>query len=158
MASILCRVSYQIAAASRERSFPDLRINIMTFMNIILLTICLLLIGGIVGFLGGAVLGDNSFNMRRDPEVPIISGRSVFTSPIKFRFNNAHWHYSSHFKKYAIPNSYCAHSPKDWPWWRLVSFSVVRLGIDEPSVGCRLWAYTRWGALYWDLYMDRRIK
>lgn len=44
-----------------------------------------------------------------------------------------------------------AHGPQTWPWWRLVSFSWVRLGQGINTAtgrGRRIWAYTRWGA--WD--------
>ncbi|NID14977.1 hypothetical protein [Luteibacter yeojuensis] len=49
------------------------------------------------------------------------------------------------------------HGPQTWPWWRLVSATIVRLGgIHAPSTGRRLWVYTRWGACFFDCVVDRR--
>lgn len=48
------------------------------------------------------------------------------------------------------------HGPQTWPWWRLASFSVVRLEVYPPTTGYRLWVYTRWGALHGDVVFDRR--
>lgn len=53
------------------------------------------------------------------------------------------------------PNE-CSHGPQEWPWWRLVGFSVVSLGVTPPSSGKRLWVYTRWWAAHADIYFDRR--
>ena len=58
----------------------------------------------------------------------------------------------AHFRSDLHPT----HGPQVWPWWRLVSFSVVRLEIHLPSTGYRLWVYTRWGACFFDVYFDRR--
>ncbi len=50
------------------------------------------------------------------------------------------------------------HGPKSWPWWRLVSPSWVKLrGVTPPTEGWCLWLYTRWGAVSWDFYLDRRL-
>lgn len=53
------------------------------------------------------------------------------------------------------PNN-CTHGPQQWPWWRLFSLNVVRLGVHPPSSGRRLWIYTRWWARCFDAYVDRR--
>jgi len=50
----------------------------------------------------------------------------------------------------------CSHGPQEWPWWRVVSLSLVRLEVHPPSLGFRLWAYTRWGSPCFDVYVDRR--
>lgn len=58
----------------------------------------------------------------------------------------------AHFR----PDLHPAHGPQVWPWWRLVSFGLVRLEVAKPSMGWRPWVYTRWGAGYGDLVLDRR--
>lgn len=51
------------------------------------------------------------------------------------------------------------HGPQTWPWWRLVSFSFIRLyDVCKPSTGYRFWIYTRWRAFDFDLVFDRRPK
>lgn len=47
------------------------------------------------------------------------------------------------------------HGPQVWPWWRLMSFGWVRFG-SPTFTGRRLWAYTRWGAMFATVYLDRR--
>ncbi|MCE0846014.1 hypothetical protein LVQ79_10700 [Buttiauxella sp. A2-C1_F] len=59
---------------------------------------------------------------------------------------------TAHFAKDMHPS----HGPQTWPWWRLFSVSVVRLGISPPSIGRRVWFYTRWGAGFVGVYFDRR--
>jgi hypothetical protein len=59
---------------------------------------------------------------------------------------------TAHFAKELHPS----HGPQVWPWWRLFSFSVVRQDIPLPSTGRRVWFYTRWGAGYVGIYLDRR--
>ena len=44
----------------------------------------------------------------------------------------------AHFR----PDLHPAHGPQVWPWWRLVSFGLVRLEVAKPSMGWRLWVYT----------------
>lgn len=58
----------------------------------------------------------------------------------------------AHFR----PDMHPTHGPQVWPWWRLVSFGLVHLEVAKPSMGWRLWVYTRWGAGYGDLVLDRR--
>jgi len=59
----------------------------------------------------------------------------------------------AHFR----PDMHPTHGPQVWPWWRLVSFGFVRLElVAKPSIGWRLWVYTRWGAGFGDLVLDRR--
>ncbi|WP_125124276.1 MULTISPECIES: hypothetical protein [Phytobacter] len=65
---------------------------------------------------------------------------------IKFELSTAH------FAEDLRPS----HGPQFWPWWRLISFSVVRQDIRPPSTGRRMWFYTRWGAGYVGVYIDRR--
>ena len=63
--------------------------------------------------------------------------------------------------KFYFPKSFltgCSHGPQTWPWWRLVVPSVNSIGVQKPSTGWRLWLYTRWGALSFDVYFDRRPK
>jgi len=50
----------------------------------------------------------------------------------------------------------CEHGPKTWPWWKLCTFSFVRLTCELPSTGYRLWCYTRAGGRTLDIYLDRR--
>lgn len=49
-----------------------------------------------------------------------------------------------------------SHGPRSWPWWRLASPSICRLGVQPPSGGWRLWVYTRWVDVFIDAYVDRR--
>lgn len=47
-----------------------------------------------------------------------------------------------------------AHGPQAWPWWRLISFSYVRLGQGigtSTGYGRRVWCYTRW---HWQWMLD----
>lgn len=66
---------------------------------------------------------------------------------LKFRFSNAH---------YNDEDLRPSHGPQTWPWWRLLSIKVVRLDICLPSTGYRAWIYTKRGAVYFDLFIDRR--
>lgn len=67
---------------------------------------------------------------------------------IMFEHSTAHWN---------DEDMRPSHGPQHWPWWRLASFSLVRLGsVARPSIGRRLWVYTRWGAVYVGVYIDRR--
>ncbi len=50
----------------------------------------------------------------------------------------------------------CKHGPQAWPWWRIVSFSTNGIAVHKPSTGRRLWVYSRWGAIHFDVYFDRR--
>lgn len=50
------------------------------------------------------------------------------------------------------------HGPRSWPWWKLVSFRLVKLSVQAPSTGYGVWAYTRWGAACVDIYFPRRSK
>lgn len=52
----------------------------------------------------------------------------------------------------------CAHGPQSWPWWRWISFSIVKLGCVPPTTGWSLWMYTRRGARAIDIYFDRRSR
>lgn len=66
---------------------------------------------------------------------------------IKINFSSAH----------LAPYLWPVHGPQDWPWWRLLSFRLTRLDqVQRPSTGHRLWLYSRWGALYWEVFFDRR--
>lgn len=65
---------------------------------------------------------------------------------VKFEFSTAH------FAKHLRPS----HGPQNWSWWRLFSIKVVRQDIARPSTGRRMWFYTRWGAGYVGVYIDRR--
>lgn len=47
------------------------------------------------------------------------------------------------------------HGPQEW-YWRLFSLAVNKLGVILPTTGYRLWVYTRWGAMHFDLIFDRR--
>lgn len=60
-------------------------------------------------------------------------------------FNNWHWKPEGRGVQ---------HGPQVWPWWRLVSFSLVRMNPDLPLMppNRRLWIYTRWGALHSDMF------
>lgn len=53
-------------------------------------------------------------------------------------------------------HDWTAHGPQTWPWWRIVSLSVIKLPIEEPSTACRLWIYTRWRVWSFDAAIDRR--
>lgn len=52
-----------------------------------------------------------------------------------------------------------SHGPQTWPWWRLVSVRVYKLGLDPavPVSGFRVWFYTRWQCPHWDIFLDRRV-
>jgi hypothetical protein len=45
------------------------------------------------------------------------------------------------------------HGPQTWPWWRLLSVSLVRLRL--PDSGYRVWLYTRWDAVLVSVYLGR---
>ena len=58
------------------------------------------------------------------------------------------------------------HGPQVWPWWKIVSFSVVELQCyDHTHLGWCLWVYTKWGSqsfyyyagddLLWQHILDR---
>ena len=47
------------------------------------------------------------------------------------------------------------HGPQTWPWWRLVSPSLVTIDVPLPSWGLRLYVYTRWGSPCFDIFVDR---
>jgi hypothetical protein len=48
-----------------------------------------------------------------------------------------------------------SHGPQSWPWWRLLSLSLINLRVVNhfaaPGLYWRLWIYTRWGAALIDL-------
>ncbi|MEG8824735.1 hypothetical protein U4T63_22855 [Klebsiella pneumoniae] len=69
---------------------------------------------------------------------------------MKIKFEHSVAHFANDLKP--------THGPQKWPWWRLVSFSLVPISVYSPSYGLRLWMYTRWGADYLDIYFDRRQK
>lgn len=58
------------------------------------------------------------------------------------------------------------HGPQTWPWWRFVAPRMVKLFEDRDlhsdgnpwstASGRRIWFYTRWGAYYIDVVLDRR--
>ena len=49
------------------------------------------------------------------------------------------------------------HGPQVWAWWHVLSLSFIATEpVSPPSKGYRLWVYTRWGALHFDVYFDRR--
>ncbi|KAF1008984.1 MAG: hypothetical protein GAK28_00616 [Luteibacter sp.] len=48
------------------------------------------------------------------------------------------------------------HGPQTWPWWRQLACKALRLQVWAPSTGYRLWVYTRWGACFFDVFIDRR--
>ena len=74
--------------------------------------------------------------------------RMVVTSSfaINFTFN------STHLKRSLWPS----HGPQTWPWWKLFSPKFFKLDVTLPSTGYRLWVYSRWGAIHFDAYIDRR--
>lgn len=63
-------------------------------------------------------------------------------------------HSVAHFAKDMRPS----HGPQNWPWWRWISFTLIPIDVVRPSYGLRLWFYTRWGAGYVGIYLDRRTK
>lgn len=50
------------------------------------------------------------------------------------------------------------HGPQTWPWWRLLSVSVVKCmsGDRVIPLSWNAWFYTRWGSLCWHLHIDTR--
>lgn len=48
------------------------------------------------------------------------------------------------------------HGPQSWPWWVAVSYLRCTISAAPPSLGRRLWVYTRWGAFFIDFYVDAR--
>ena len=69
---------------------------------------------------------------------------------MKIKFEGSKAHFSHDMKP--------SHGPQQWPWWRLLSFGLVRQDIQRPSTGRRLWIYTRWGAFYVGIIIDMRAK
>lgn len=65
---------------------------------------------------------------------------------LNLKYSTAHW------KNDKNPS----HGPQVWPWWLLFSLSLISLDTMKPTTGKRLWAYTRWGAVYADFILDRR--
>lgn len=50
-----------------------------------------------------------------------------------------------------------SHGPQVWPWWKIVSWKLVKQTVRPPSTGYSLWIYTRWGAMEpVEIYFDRR--
>jgi hypothetical protein len=54
-----------------------------------------------------------------------------------------------------------SHGPQVWPWWRLLTISIVRCGPGDPvryfwikGIHYNAWFYTRWGA--WCLTITER--
>ena len=50
------------------------------------------------------------------------------------------------------------HGPQTWPWWRLIAVKLYQLKISKPSSAWRLWIYTRWGALFGDLFLIKSLR
>lgn len=75
-----------------------------------------------------------------------------YTWPIHVYVSAAHWN--------GAPGGGCHHGPcsQSWPWWKLAGwlFCRIKLLSGSPSSGWRVWLYTRHGALYADLHIDRR--
>lgn len=51
-----------------------------------------------------------------------------------------------------------SHGPQTWPWWRLITVSVVRCDGGDPiryfwinGIYYNVWIYTRWGAVCWTI-------
>lgn len=81
--------------------------------------------------------------------------RSIWHSPIRFRLGLFYEALlGGGIRKCLFKPS---HGPQTWPWWRLLSLSFMRLDTHVHAPTCRMWAYTRWGALYVDVTMDRRV-
>jgi len=68
--------------------------------------------------------------------------------PVQVRVSLWHWAPDT--------NGGVKHGPQSWPWWRLPALKLYRLDVHAPSSGWALWLYTRWGAIPFDLYIDRR--
>lgn len=68
-------------------------------------------------------------------------------SKIKFGFSKAHFN---------NPDLKPEHGPQHWPWWKLLSISIVKLGVYTPSTGRRMWIYTRRGAVFFEWFIIRR--
>jgi len=48
--------------------------------------------------------------------------------------------------------------PQTWPWWRLLSMSVVKpTFIEPPDFGVNIWFYTRWFAWQLQVLLYRKI-
>lgn len=72
---------------------------------------------------------------------------------IYLEFSWAHWRPERSWLKNGV-----AHGPQTWPWWLLFSWSYVTCEpIKKPNWAKRLWVYTRWGALYFDFYVDHGV-
>lgn len=61
------------------------------------------------------------------------------------------------FSKWFFKPNTCEHGPQEWPWWKLISFYIVKKYVKMPSTGYALWIYTRWWALELECYFDRII-
>ncbi len=45
------------------------------------------------------------------------------------------------------------HGPQVWPWWKMMAAEMVSLtNVVPPTVAKRVWFYSRWGAIYVDIY------
>jgi len=81
--------------------------------------------------------------------------RTRYTHPVHIYLSATHWN--------GEPGGGCRHGAcsQSWPWWKLASILFCRIAIDpklSPSSGWRVWFYTRRGALYADLHIDRRFR
>lgn len=56
---------------------------------------------------------------------------------------------------FSRPNR-CIHGPQTWRWWHVFSVSLIKLRVQAPTTGWRLWIYTRWWAYHFDIYFVRR--
>lgn len=80
--------------------------------------------------------------------------RSRHTYPVEIGLNlRSHWE-PPHGSTSGVKHKQC---PKQWAWWRLLKLYPCNLDVAAPSSGHRLWVYTRWGAIYLDVYIDRRL-
>ncbi len=56
-----------------------------------------------------------------------------------------------------------SHGPQVWPWWKLLTLSVVRCSHDPfwffwiTPISFNVWLYTRWGALCWTWRLRRGV-
>lgn len=48
--------------------------------------------------------------------------------------------------------------PHEWRWWKLFALNYCHLDVRKPSSGRRLWVYTRWGSVHFDIFVDRRSR
>lgn len=72
-------------------------------------------------------------------------------------------HYFGRLCVYDRDNFKPSHGPQTWPWWRLISISVVTTSHDPDCLfwnipnGRNIWIYTRWYTVVYHLVIIKGV-